>query len=293
MTKYDVFEYTKIETGFEYCHIHDHIEEMDLKKYCDRLFTSYSALTKAWTTELNSVWLARHYLAVKMMLSSSIMFTSLEYATEKNLRIVEPYLLYYALLNCCRALTFTLPEQEWKEGRLLNMTHQKIINVAVDAISKFSKSEGDKAASMLEKSKEYRELFSYKFPANGLRSVSESGSDGIDKAIEVCSVIGEIAQINSECLHSSLGKNVHEEIGVDMEILKKCFLYETNNGAIHDSEDWYRTDYFKRHKSTPCNLQWTAREGLVEDFFGAWCSEDSGDGSYDPDTNWQIIFPFN
>jgi hypothetical protein len=94
-------------------------------------------------------------------------------------------------------------------------------------------------------------------------------------------------------MHSSLEKLVHEEVSVDMEILKKCFLYETNEGVIHDSEDWYRTDYFKRHKLTPWNLQWTAREGLVEDFFGAWCSEEENEDSYDPDTNWRIIFPFN
>jgi hypothetical protein len=293
MTKYNVYEHTKIQTGFEYYYIYDHIEEAELKRYCERLSTSCSVLTKTWSTELNSVWLARHYLAIKMLLSSSVMFTSLEYATEKNLRIVEPYLLYYALLNCCRALTFTLPEQEWKNGGLLNMTHQKIINVAVDAIRKLSRPEGDKAASMLEKAKVYRELFSYKFPANGLRSVSKSGSKEVQDAIELCSVIGEIAQLNSECMHSSLEKLVHEEVSVDMEILKKCFLYETNEGVIHDSEDWYRTDYFKRHKLTPWNLQWTAREGLVEDFFGAWCSEEENEDSYDPDTNWRIIFPFN
>jgi hypothetical protein len=108
-----------------------------------------------------------------------------------------------------------------------------------------------------------------------------------------CSVICEIAQLNSECMHSSLGKYVHEEVGVDMEILKKCFHYETSDGIIYDSEDWYRTEYFKRHKLKPWNLHWTAREGLVEDYFGAWCSDDENKDSYNPDTNWRIIFPFN
>jgi hypothetical protein len=35
-------------------------------------------------------------------------------------------------------------------------------------------------------------------------------------------------------------------------------------------------------------------EGMVEDFFGAWCSRedtDDEDDIYNPDTNWRIIFP--
>ncbi|MBW4057058.1 MAG: hypothetical protein HIU83_17025 [Proteobacteria bacterium] len=290
---YNVFESTGIETGFEYHHIFDMIEEAELKAYCGRLVASYAKLTKAWSTELNSIWLARHYLAIKMMLSSSVMLTSLEFAQQKNLRIVEPYLLYYSLLNCCRALTFTLPEQDWRQGGLLNMTHQKIINVTVDAIKKISKVEGDNASMMLDKSKEYRELFSYKFPANGIGSLSKSEIIQIEDAIRICAVICEISQVHSECLHFSLQQYVTNPVDVDMQILKKCFLYETNEGVFHDSEDWYRTNYFKRHKVTPWNLYWTAREGLVEDYFGSWCAEEPEEGSYDPDINWRIIFPFN
>ena len=36
-------------------------------------------------------------------------------------------------------------------------------------------------------------------------------------------------------------------------------------------------------------------EGMVEDFFGSWCSDDDEDENYEdvynPDQNWRIIFP--
>ena len=225
---------------------------------------NYGAVTRVWSKDLNSVWLARHYLAIKMILASSVMLTSLEYASKKNLRIVEPYLIYYSLLNCCRALTFTQNEQCWRDGGLMNMTHQKIINVAVDAIKKFSRPYGEYTASLLDKSKQYREMFSYKFPANGIKLLSEDGANEIDEAIGVCSIICEMAQLNSECLQTSIEDYVKDKSEVDMDVLKVCFMYETSDGVIHDGEDLYRTSYFKRHNLKPLNLFWCQRQSKID-----------------------------
>lgn len=32
-------------------------------------------------------------------------------------------------------------------------------------------------------------------------------------------------------------------------------------------------------------------EGMVEDFFGAWCSDVDDETLYNPDIDWRIIFP--
>jgi hypothetical protein len=39
------------------------------------------------------------------------------------------------------------------------------------------------------------------------------------------------------------------------------------------------------------NIYWTAREGLVEDFFGAWDLDegDRSDTSFDPNQNWGLL----
>lgn len=41
---------------------------------------------------------------------------------------------------------------------------------------------------------------------------------------------------------------------------------------IIDKEDSYRIDYINRKKTFPISIYNTMSEGMVEDFFGSWCS---------------------
>lgn len=102
----------------------------------------------------------------------------------------------------------------------------------------------------------------------------------------------EVAQINSECLSRSVEKHASGSFGVDMTYLRSCFMYETDSESFFDREDLYRTEYFFRKHSTPLNLYWTAREGLVDDYFDSWDSEEGDKGRYNPHENLQIIFSF-
>lgn len=74
---YDIYPYTKIQSGFDYIKLPNIIAETELETYCNRLLTNYSSTTKVWSKQFNSIWLARHYLAIKMILASSVMLTSL------------------------------------------------------------------------------------------------------------------------------------------------------------------------------------------------------------------------
>jgi len=86
---YDVSLHTGTNAGFEYKYIQRHSKESDLAKYCSKLRESYARdHTKNWSNEKHTEWLTRHYLAVKMMLSATVMLTPYEYATDKNLRVV-------------------------------------------------------------------------------------------------------------------------------------------------------------------------------------------------------------
>jgi hypothetical protein len=62
-------------------------------------------------------WFIRRYAAVKLILSSTVMLSSANYAIARGLRIVRPYLLYYALFNTSRALVLLVPEQIWQHGK--------------------------------------------------------------------------------------------------------------------------------------------------------------------------------
>jgi hypothetical protein len=251
----------------------------------------FAALTKTWSDDLHSEWMTRNYLAVKMLLSASVMLTTFEYCREKNVRIVQPYLLYYATLSCCRAVHFTSPYFQLQNTDLYAMTHRKIINVTGDHLERSFPNTGAGSKRFLEELRADREMFSYNFPAQGI--LRPENGDNFEKVVDLCSLLAENAELNSECLEASFRKNVSGRYEFNPDIVKLCFLYESEAGPHLDDDDYYRTNYMSRRMSGPCCLRIMATQGLVADFFGSWCSEDEESDQYNPDRNWQIIFPFD
>ncbi len=279
----------EIDDYFDYQSMTSEFDDSEIKKSYDSLKRKFSALTKDWNKDKNSKWVARDYIAVKMILSSSVLLSSVEYANEKNLRIVEPYLIYYSLLSCSRAVVLTSPFTEWNNGELLTMTHKKTINIVGDIIAKYNKEKGEEIKKYIDWAREYREVFSYKFPANGLTAHHLS----LVKTIEVCTLLCEIAQFQSKVLENSNFKNSNGEFELDWDTLSVGFTYGEKNFQFIDREDGYRLDYITRKQKRPYSLHMTMTEGMVEDFFGAWYPEDDTnlEEIYNPDANWQIIFP--
>lgn len=278
----DIFDYNSLETKFS---------EEGIKKNRDRLMTKFSSLTKNWSKETHTIWIARDYLAIKMILSSSVMLTTAIYSNRKNLRITEPYLVYYAMLNCARAVIFTSPNIPWDKSQIVTMNHGKIINVVSDIISSFDKEKGVRTRMLLESAKDFRELFSYKFPAKGINNFAVQ----IEEAIDICKLFAEVAQFQSELLEKSYEKNVQTLYKLDPELLKVCYEYEGKHYTFFDDEDYYRLDYISRKQNRQFSLYLTMTEGMIEDYFGAWFSHEDNDADediYNPDNNWRIIFPF-
>src|SRR5439155_23933210 len=118
-------------------------------RYCESLHGRYKQLTKGWTRELNAEWLARHYLALKMILSATLLAATRDQALAGNLQAVEPYLSYYGALSVCRAIQFTLPEQAWNGGELVGSKHPDIIKAAKSTLRSLSPSYGDRASVIL------------------------------------------------------------------------------------------------------------------------------------------------
>ncbi|MEI6074441.1 MAG: hypothetical protein WCS94_02630 [Verrucomicrobiota bacterium] len=287
----DFSKYTGIGHGISFEHISNEWDEEKCQEFCSNLKQKYAEQTKAWTDDLHSEWLTRNYLAVKMILSASVMLTSFEYCREKNVRIVQPYLLYYAALSCCRAVIFTRPDFRLNGVDFYQMNHSKVLNVIGRHIEDAFPISGPGFKSLLFKLRDDREMFSYKFPAQGI--ARSDMDDQFNSVVELCSLLAENAQLNSECLEASIIKYVVRDFVVKPEIVEKCFLYESESEGFVDHDDYYRTNYMVRKNWHPCNLRMMATEGLVEDYFGSWCSENEDGGPYNPDKDWRIIFPFN
>lgn len=284
---------------FSYEKIPDMFTKKEIGEYKQWVSKGFGKVcNKNMTIELNSEWVTRHYLAVKMILSATVMITSLEYAIEKNLMISVPYLSYYAILSCCRAIVFTLPSQKWGRN-LIEMKHAKILNTVGDCVRKLNVNYGNEISSLLFQYKDYRELFSYKFPASGVSLVS--GFEYND-TVQRCKTLCEIAQLNSQQVERYIEKhcfdNIEEWGELNLEYLKCCFQYPLDDKAstIIDIEDAYRVGYINRKQPFPVDLYHTASQGMVEDYFGSWCSDENAlenkNDKYNPDCDWNRIFQF-
>ncbi len=250
------------------------------------LAVRYSMLSKAWNEEKNSEWICRTYLAAKMILAASLQLSSRRYARSHNLRSVDPYLAYYAILSLMRAVVFMLPEQGWDDGNIIKLSHKKILNLAMDHIAHFDSAAAVTIKDAVLKLRAARELISYWHPS--------SGDYSVEKDIDVetlATLLCEVAQFNSEIMERSIMKRAPEASFNFLETyINKLTSVELHGSIFFDREDYYRLDYLRRKYPAPPNIMHIMTEGHVEDFFGSWCSSDEDKNSFDPDTDWQIIF---
>ena len=271
---------------YEYRIIHSYFDENALYEGRKKLDNSFLNQTRNWDLQKNSEWVLRNYLAIKMIMTSTVMLTSLEYSNERNLKVVDPYLAYYSLLNLSRAVVFTNPNALWKQGNLITSTHSKTLNIVGDAIGQFEKEEGKRIKSILEKARDYRELFSYKFPSNGITDFKIETSE----AISISTLLAEIAQFQSEVLERRILSKDKLVKQFDDSILEMGYTFKGKTYEFIDQEDKYRLGYLIRKQPFPTSLYLTLTEGFVDDFFGAWCPEDSENDDYNPDIDNCLIF---
>lgn len=301
LVDYKVHNITGLESGFEYIELTRHFSEDAIMKYAERQKQKAVTIAKNWSKEKQIEWILRNYLSLKMTLASTMLLNSAAYSNDNNLQIVVPYLYYYSLLNTSRALLFSNPFIEWKDGGLLSSTHQNTINQVHNEFRVLSEEVADFIKKLLLSTKGYRELYSYRFPANGLNPYSSDGESVIKEEIAISNarLLTELAQFNSEIMQVMSDRHIQETFELTNQDLEegykyKGYLIDENEKLIdlRDSEDWYRLTYFVRKQIyTPINILWIAREGLIEDFFGAWTHErfEDNDEAFDPNININLL----
>ncbi|MDP3515611.1 MAG: hypothetical protein Q8S94_00455 [Pseudohongiella sp.] len=271
---------------YDFRELNNQFDEDNCKKLAENLLNRYSKLTKDWDAEKNSEWLCRTYLSAKMIMTATLQLNAIEYSSEKNLRLVVPYLAYYSLLSLIRAVVYTLPEVPWDNGKLVSISHHKAINLAFDYISHLDRDISEKLKSFCIKVKAFRELISYRSPSSGDENIGS-----IDEIENVATILCEVAQFNSELLESSILKNAGQETFVfENKFILDLSECEIEGELFFDREDACRLDYLRRKYPVSPNILHTMTEGHVEDFFGAWVSKEDDDEVFDPDNNWQLIF---
>lgn len=260
--------------------------EASCAKVSVRLLERYSKLTKSWNTQLNSEWTCRLFMAAKLVMSSTLHVNAAYFAEDKNLRVVTPYLRYYSVFSLLRAVCYTLPEHDWKDGNLIHISHVAAIEGALEHLRRFDKTVADSAEKEIRELKAERELISYRAPSSGDDCVSEK-----NRYLSLCILLAEVAQFNSELFESSLLKHANpSHFCLLSEYAEKIASFEIDGHYFGDNEDAYRLSYLARKQPYPVNIQHFMKEGHVEDFFGAWVAKEEGDEFFDPDEMQHIIF---
>jgi hypothetical protein len=232
-----------------------------------------------------------------MMIAATVMFSSLKYAHAKGLRIVEPYLSYYALLNTTRALMFCVPHANWNRGELLSANHSKIMNVTTEHLRAIDGDLATRHANLWNKTRMARELFSYRFPAMGLRGEIRDVMPKWGDVLTHARVVSEIAQVNSECLEGACGCRklplddpaIVEDENIDA-LLRAFYSYEHKTSSITDDDDYYRLGRIINKGHSPQNIFHLATDGLIEDAFSSWDFATSG-MDYSPEDE-DILYNF-
>jgi hypothetical protein len=275
-----------------------------IARYCSSLIQRFKV--RGETPEECEEWIVRTYVALKYLLGASVLLSSAQFAIRTNLRIVQPYLLYYALFNSSRALMLLTPEHLWNDGKILDeTTHAKTQAVTHDTLRYLSREMAERYLEINRRVMAGRELLSYKFPAEGMNGALASIVADIPDVVDVCQFIAEVAELHSECLQTSFRKSLVKASGNRDAILSRAYLYEHKSldNKIKDADDSARFMQYLRATDRPLSLHLTAHPGLVEDFFGQWCPKDEAappaQGTlekvlqYDPDAHdWRIIFDF-
>lgn len=279
----DTTEFASREFFYEFRELGVTFDEKDCTKVAIQLLGRYAKITKTWTAERNSEWLCRFYMSAKLIMFATLHVNSERYAETRNLRVVSPYLRYYAVLHLLRSVCYTLPEQSWNDGYL---THEAAIRGAVQHLRAFNPAVAEKAEKIVRRLKAERELISYRAPSIGDDQVTEKNN-----LLWICTLLAEVAQFNSELLDRSVEKHANlDTFKLLPHYVAKLATIEIDGHSFNDREDAYRLGYLARKFPRPTNLQHLMTEGHVEDFFGAWCAEERVDGSFDPDDMWGIIF---
>lgn len=245
------------------------LNENNIKKYCEWVHNNYQPIVKEWDANINTYWTSKYYIAVKFIFMSKLLFKSYEYAKEKNLKVVIPYLIYYSFLTASRSLIMTSPIYK-NDINKKEMTHNCIIATTADIIAKLDKESSKNYIKIIETAKSYRELYSYRFPASGLNLFLDKSSDIISQI----KLIKELAILNSQILDVQLSKIKNIDIFKINEIDKVCKFSIKNDSDIFDEQDYYNMRYISKKIKRPYPLTRMFSEGMEEDFASSWHSDD-------------------
>jgi hypothetical protein len=186
----------EVDGYYQYRELQSIADENKIRKTVNAFRKEYSALAKEWSADNNSQWICRTYFCTKMILNATVVLKQAEFAGEKNLRAAIPYFHYYATLSILRCVVMTLPTEDWVNEDMLSISHKKARIKTREWLARYDRTLATRFDEFFLALKSNRELLSYKAPASGDRNIITQ-----DKVIYFCTLLAEVAQLNTAILH--------------------------------------------------------------------------------------------
>lgn len=286
----DINKYSGSEYVYHFKVLSNIATERDVAAYCQKTRTEFAAIAKVFDDDVNTEWIVRNYLAIKFIHAASIILGTAIYGEKKNVMSTTPYCAYYALLYCCRAFLFTVPDFDWKGIGSVEKTHSSILNLTETHLRRLNQQNSAKWGNILKRAQAQRELYSYRFPTTGLAFI-KSQAVQLSEAEELCQLLTDLAKLNSDCLESALRKhNPGEFRVVQGDAIRIAMTYELDGIEIKDNDDYYRIGYHIRKFSTVSNLAFMATDGLRDDYANSWSADERHDeDAFNPDDYMYLL----
>ena len=271
---------------YDYRQIPAMFSETSAKKKINKILQGWAKVTQNWDDDANTIWVIRLFMAAKLLLMATLNINSLRFAESVNLRAAVPHLKYYSLLSLARALCLTIPEIDWADGQLVQMSHKRAITDAVAHVRAFDNGIASELYSCITVARAQREFIDYRAPSSG-----DGGFDGLVKLEAFCRLLAELTQMNSELLEISFEKHTSDKIfDLKEDVISEFITIELEGVVFVDWEDFSRLGYLIRKHPRPASIRALLTEGWVDEFFGSWLSEGDGESGFNPDENPQVIF---
>ncbi len=283
---YDPQEISGGAGGFPYAEIPARIPEKVLRDHAKDLRKRCERLTKQWRAERNAEWMIRSYLALRRMISATMLLSSARATRKGKRKPPTSDQVFEGLLEAARACILLLPDQPWSRGELARLPHERVFQVARDSVREVDRLQGAWMGKAVEGAMAYRRM-----------SLLRAGADGApgaqvprlrsDPSTPAARFLCELTQWRSEVLGRVLSERLEPPIGWDFAVLGAAASPSARGEAILDEADARRIGGLMGAVPHPQDIWTMMRHHLSDDADGL--VPDPGDAGLEMD-GW-LVFP--
>lgn len=264
---YDPQEISGGAGGFPYAEIPARIPEKELRDHARDLRKRCERLTKGWGAERNAEWMVRSYLALRRMISATVLLSSARATRKGKRKPPTSDQVFDGLLEAARASILLLPDQPWSRGELARHPHERVFKAARDSVWEIDRLQGTWMGKVLEGAMAYRRTTLLRAGAEGgpgpqvprLRS---------DPSTPAARFLCELTQWRSEVLGRVLSERLDPPIGWDFAVLGAAASPSAMGESILDDADARRIGGLMGAAPYPEDIWTLMRQRLGDDAAG-------------------------